>query len=471
MNLKFVKFFTVKNIFIVFAVTVLTNLSVDCISDEPGERKNPVEDRTTDRIAIAKEMEKVLSKGVMEKWYPLCVDEKYGGYLSDFDYKWEPSGGQSKMIVTQSRHIWAAAQAAKFYPENELFPKVSAHGYKFLKDVMWDKEYGGFYDLVNQKGEVLGYPGGKNKKAYGNAFAIYGLAAYFEISGDSTALELAQETFKWLEEHSYDPEYGGYFQFMEREGTPLKNGANGTPPKDQNSSIHLIEAFTELYHVWPDEKLKMRINEMLVLIRDTITTDKGYMNLFFRKDWSPVFYTDEEFKSKNSQYVFDHISFGHDVETAYLLIEASEAIGIENDTVTHRVAKKMVDHAIKNGWDPETGALYDAGYYFDDEENVTILKHETQWWAATEAFNSFLIMADLYPNDPMNYYDKFTITWDYCKNYLIDDEFGGWYRSGLNKVPRAKKGNKGGIWKGNYHNTRSLINCINKLADKSHGKN
>jgi mannobiose 2-epimerase len=420
-------------------------------------------ERTTDRLAIADEMEEVLTKGMMDIWYPLCIDKEYGGYLTSFDKEWNRKERQPKFIVTQARHTWASAQMAKLYPGNKLYREVSEHGYKFLRDVMWDKEYGGYFTMTNREGQVSANRSYNNTKtAYGNAFAIYGLAAYFEISNDSSALDLAIKSFLWLDKHGYDPKFGGYFQFMQRDGTPLVDGHRGTPPKDQNSSIHLIEGFTELYKVWKDDHLKSRIHELLVLIRDTITTQRGYMNLFFRRDWSPVLFTDETYKGGRNEHQFDHVSFGHDIETAYLLLEASEAIGIENDARTHLISKKMTDHTIHHGWDPETGATCDAGYYFEDGD-MTILSKHTPFWVSTESFHTMLIMSELYPDDPINYYDKFTITWDYCKKYLIDHENGGWYPVGLNEAPEAVHEDKGGIWKGNYHSARSLINCIKTL--------
>jgi mannobiose 2-epimerase len=442
---------------IVITILALISVSISSCDSSPGI--------TTDRLAIADEMEEVLTKGMMDIWYPLCIDREYGGYISSFDNTWKQKERQSKFIVTQARHTWATAQMAKMYPENKMYKEYSEHGYIFLRDVMWDKEYGGYFTMTNREGKVLENDRYElTKQAYGNAFAIYGLAAYFEISHDSSALELAIKSFHWLDKHSHDPEYGGYFQFMLQDGTPMVEGHRGTPPKDQNSSIHLIEGFTELYKVWKDDHLKSRINEMLVLIRDTITTEKGHMNLFFRRDWSPVFYTDETYPGGRNEYAFDHVSFGHDIETAYLLMEASEAIGIENDTRTRAISKRMTDHTIDQGWDPETGATYDSGYYF--EENVmTILNNHTFFWVSTESFNTMLIMSGLYPDDPMDYYDKFTITWEYCKKYLIDHENGGWYNTGLNEDPESIHGDKGGIWKGNYHSARSLINCIKILRN------
>ena len=420
--------------------------------------------RTIDPLAIADEMELVLTKGMMDFWYPLCIDEEYGGFLSSFDKDWKPREQQAKFIVMQGRHTWAAAQMAKMYPDNPIYLKASKHGCKFLIDVMWDKEYGGYYTLTNRQGELVEDEDfALTKTAYGNAFAIYGLSAYFEVSKDSAVLEQAIKSFKWLDEHSYDPEYGGYFQFISRDGTALKEGHKKTPPKDQNSSIHILEGLTALYEVWPDEQLKSRIDEMLVLIRDTITTEKGYMNLFFRQDWSPVYYTDAVYKGGKNEHLLDHISFGHDIETAFLLLEASHVLGRKNDKLTHLVSKRMCDHTIENGWDPISGATFESGYYFENQEGMTILESFTQWWAATESFHTMLIMSELYSDDPIDYYDKFTLSWDYCKNNLIDYEGGGWYRTGINENPREVEGDKGSIWKGNYHNARSLINCIHIL--------
>ncbi len=417
-----------------------------------------------DPLAIADEMELVLTRGMMEYWYPRCIDEEYGGYLSSFDKDWKQKEKQLKFIVMQARHTWASAQMAKMYPDNPLYLKVSEHGYHYLRDVMWDKEYGGYYTTLNRQGKVLEDEDYElTKLAYGNAFAIYGLSAYYAASGDPGALEQAIKSFKWLDEHSYDKQFGGYFQFMLRDGTALKEGHRGTPPKDQNSSIHILEALSALYELWPDEHLKSRIDEMLTIIRDTITTEKGYMRLFFRQDWSPVYYTDEEYKGGKDGHLFDYISFGHDIETAFLMLEASHAIGRENDLKTYLVAKRMTDHTIKNGWDPLTGATYESAYYFKDKEGISILENYTQWWASTESFHTMLIMSELYPDDPMDYYEKFALTWDYCKNYLIDSERGGWYRTGINEHPWEVEEDKASIWKGNYHNARSLITCINIL--------
>ncbi len=426
----------------------------------------------TNRSTILAEMKHLLNQS-FELWYPLSIDSAEGGFFSDINYKWQLEGKQNKMIVTQARHVWSASNAAIFYKKYDYLPKISAHGFKFLKNIMWDKKYGGFYDQVDREGKVInqngfGLPNEKQviKDAYGNAFAIYGLAAYYNVSKDTSALRLAVETFNWLDKHSYDPKYGGYFQFLSRNGTPFKEGYHGVPPKDQNSSIHILECFTELYSVWPDSTLKLRLKSLLGVIRDKFVTNKGYLDLFFNRDLTPVSYRDSSAEARKKHFELDHVSFGHDIETGYLLLEASKALGIKNDSTTLRIAKKMVDHTIKNGWDEKVGGIFDGGYYFKGDNKITIIMKTKQWWSQVEALNSCLMMSELFPNDKMNYYKKFCEQWNYIKNYLIDKKYGGFYWGGIDEVPEIKTYPKGTIWKGDYHTTRGLINCIGRLQTK-----
>jgi cellobiose epimerase len=427
---------------------------------QPDSSRAPVE---TNRDSIAAHMRQALNLE-FERWYPKCVDTTCGGYFSDLNADWELDGPQRKMIVTQARHVWSASNAALFYPDSAAFLNVAEHGVRWLRTTMWDHEMGGFYDLVDRGGTPIPENGEIIKRAYGNSFAIYGLAAYARATQDPAALELAQAGFRWLERHSYDPQYGGYFQFMKRDGTPFLEGYAESPPKDQNSTIHLLESFTELYRIWPNDTLRARLASLHRLVRDTITNDPGYMTLFFGRDWTPVSYRDSSADVRERNYEFDHVSFGHDVETAYLLLEASEALGMHNDTTTLRTAKTMVDHALRYGWDEKLGGFFDGGYYVAAADRPSIIRDTKEWWSQAEALNSLLMMSDLFPADAMQYYDRFCAQWHYCKGYVIDMERGGWYWGGVDRVPQHRTGPKGTIWKGNYHTSRALINCIRRLA-------
>jgi mannobiose 2-epimerase len=422
-------------------------------------------------VSIDDEIEISLKQNLLGTWYPRAVDSTYGGFLSSFTYDFKPTGDQQKMIVTQARHTWTNAKAAMRYPDIAHYKQGARHGYEFLRDVMWDSTYGGFYWLVERDGTPV--KDDTIKTAYGNSFGLYALVAYYQLSKDPEALQLAKQSFEWLEKYSHDHEYKGYFQHLGRSGTPIFRNRN-TPStaetgyKDQNSSIHLLEALTQLYQVWPEPLVRERLREMLFLIRDTIVKDKGYLVLFLERDWTPVSFYNKPDSVIEQHHSLDHVSFGHDVETAYLMIEASATLGIQNDSTTHRIAKKMVDHALNYGWNENdsTGSFYDEGYYFKDKPGLTITRDTKNWWAQAEGMNTLLLMSQLYPNDPMNYYDKFRKAWKYIDTNLIDHEHGDWYAGGLDKQPEMRTALKGHIWKACYHQYRAMTNCIDMLREK-----
>jgi mannobiose 2-epimerase len=417
---------------------------------------------------VADEMEKLLMENMMPVWYPRVIDTLYGGYLSDFNYKWEMTDQQQKMIVTQARHVWTCSKM-KAFTGDDKYLEYAKHGFHFLRDVMWDKEYGGFFNLVTREGVPINEGNNPHiqKNAYGNAFAIYALAAYYKESKDPEALDLAKQAFAWLEKGSHDALHGGYFQFLDQDGSPFKSGMRFIPPKDQNSSIHLMEAFTELYQVWPDELVRQRLQEMFLLIRDVIVSERGSLQLYLSESLTPVSLKDSSKEVHRKMYFLDHMSFGHDVETAYLLMEAAEALRFK-DKKTPVVCKKMVDNAMNFGWDNETAGVFDAGYFYKGEEEVTILRDTKNWWAQAETLNTLLIMSELYPNDPLDYRKRFLEQWKFIKEYLVDWEYGEWYPGSIDKEPEAKLANKAQIWKGNYHTARSMINCISRIKKKGH---
>jgi len=440
---------TIKHIFYSICCLLLVSLLMGCAPKIDRESQTLID-----------EMERSLKTELLDVWYPLSLDTVYGGFLSNLSYDWRPEERQYKMIVTQTRHVWTSSVAAMYYNDDK-YRRIAEHGVRFLKEKMWDQRYGGFYMLMNREGNPEKGSGLAEKSAYGNAFAIYALATYYQMSGDTTALQLAQKTFRWLEEHNYDTEYGGYFDRQLRDGSLPADFRW----KVQNSSIHLMEAFTALYIVWPDSLLHQRLLEMLTLTRDTITSEKGYLVLYFQSDLTPISFRDSSAAVRAANVQFDHVSFGHDVETAYLMLEAAHALGLGHDSKTLAVAKKMVDHALANGWDMEKGGFFYEGYYFNDSDTITIINERKEWWVQAEGLNALLLMAKLFPEEK-KYYNDFKKQWEYINKYLIDHEHGGWYRQGLDKSPEQLKVPKASVWKINYHNVRALMNCIKMLKSE-----
>ena len=427
---------------------------------------------------LAGEFADALRKGIVDRWYPLVVDKECGGYFTNVAYNWKLPPEQEKMIVTQARHVWTLSKLASFLNDRS-FETMGLHGYYSLRIHMWDAEYGGFYQIRNRVGGLSDVNGWRDeKRTYGNAFGIYALAALYRQTGNNEILNFAQEAFRWVEEHAYDPKGEGYFEFLTREGKPFDSSSQYKTIasdrselgfKDQNSSIHLLEAYTELYHVWKSPQLRMQLERLLVLIRDTMVSKEGSLRLFFHPDWSPVSFRDAAEEVRKANFGLDHVSFGHDYETAFLMLEASHALGLKNDTRTLAVAKRMLDHAIRFGFDESVGGFYDGGYYFKGETECSIVKDSKNWWAQAEGLNALLLFSKIFPQEK-KYEDHFLKQWKYVRTYIIDPQNGDWFEGGIDKEPHFKTGPKSHMWKCTYHTGRALMNCINLLTGENSAK-
>lgn len=431
--------------------------------------------QTVDELPVKTQLEEILNDHDLNLWYPKVIDKTNGGFYSNYAYDWTKQENQNKFIVTQARHVWTLSKAYEFYPERTEYKEYAKHGYEFLRDFMWDNKFGGFYQLVDSTGNVPDESYALEKRAYGNSFAIYALAAYYKISKDQEVLNHAIQAFQWLDEKAFDQEFGGYFQYLYEDGSiiprsVLEDGYNASDKahvglKDYNSSIHILEAFTELYHVWPDDTLKDRLTNMYHVVSEIMYDPRGFLKLHFYPDWTLV--EDDELIAIAGERSFytNHVTFGHDVETAFLLLEAAEALEIAENEIMPK-AKLFVDHALEKGWDNEIGGFYEQGKYIDGE--MKILDEGKNWWAQSEGLNSLLLMHSHFPQDPNNYYEKFELQLSYIDKNLLDHQYLGWYTGGIDYHPEFKKAQKAQIWKGNYHTARSLMHCISMLENEKH---
>lgn len=415
---------------------------------------------------------------LLKRWYPLVLDTAFGGYLTNLTYDWQIPTAQDKMLVSQARHIWTTSEAASFLPNGETYSAYARHGLAFLQEHMWDSKYGGFFQIRNRRGgysECRGWR--QEKRTYGNAFAILALARFYRLTEDPSALNLAKDAFHWLEAHAFDPTYGGYFQFLTREGLVIDNSSHYQTEaddkhecgyKDLNSSIHLLEAYTELYRVWKDRFLKVQLTSLLGLIRDTMGTDQGFLRLFFTQDWTPLSFRDAPTRTRMLNYALDHVSFGHDCQTSFLLLEASHALGLESDARTLLTAQRLLEHSIVNGWDQRCGGFFDGGYYQKDSAHCAIVRTTKTWWSQADALNALLLFSHIFPSDRC-YRELFEKQWEYIEAFLIDHRFGDWFEGGLDREPDNITAPKSHMWKCTYHTSRVLMNCIALLSPESGG--
>ncbi|MGI4787566.1 MAG: AGE family epimerase/isomerase [Janthinobacterium lividum] len=395
-------------------------------------------------IRFAEEVEDNLERHVLGQWFPRAVDPS-GGFHQNYADDWTrlPTGDRS--VVYQSRLIWLASQAARRYPEQaEAYLGFASHGFSFLAEKLWDSEHGGFYWSLGDAGEP---ERGGEKHVYGLSFAIYAAAALYQATLDESALDLAKDAYFWLQDHAHDALNGGWHEAQTREGVsilgPTADGAKGAVItqygfKSMNTHIHLLESLTALYEVWPDPALRLSLTEAFEIVRDKIAVESvGCLNLFFTSAWRAL---------------PDHDSFGHDVETAFLLVEAAAALGQPEETRTWALARRIVDHALDYGWDTEHGGFYDAGAVFG-----RAFQRDKVWWVQAEGLNALLLLHRHFGAETDRYWAAFRQQWDFIQTYQIDARHGGWY-SEVNQDGTPKPGRvKSDRWTEGYHQGRALL--------------
>jgi cellobiose epimerase len=402
--------------------------------------------------AIEKELTDLLNA-----WYPALIDTVNGGYWTNLAYDWTLLNNQDKMLVTQARGLWTAAKAAALFPDNPVFRKAADHGYRFLTEKMWDYQNGGFYLYYYIESQSVSST--QFKLIYGNAFALYALSEYAKINNSPDVLGWLKKTFQWLDQAAHDRQYKGYYNYIIPQNAQgrSQNFFMGDPDlKDQNNHIHLMEAFANTFLVWPDPVLKERLDETFKLVRDTMVNEKGYLNLFFSKEWKPVNHTNEPRDYILQNIYSDHVSFGHNIETAFLLLDASKALYGAPDSLTIDVARMLIDHTLINGFDKEYYGLYDKGYYFKDKAEIEIVNDDKVWWSQAEAWHALALITQYYPHNE-KYSRAFAQMWTYINEQMIDRRYRGWYSNGLDSNPGNRNEPKGNQWKGCYHNGRALM--------------
>ena len=409
-------------------------------------------------LKLAEEAELMLRRDVLGVWFPRTVDTTNGGFHANFTRDWKPLPGDGKFSVFQGRMTWIAAQVALRRPDLKAqFLPAARHGLDYLLNVMWDKQAGGFFWGLDEKGAVSpAFTDGKH--LYGMSFCLYGAAAAYEATKDPRALELAQRAFRWMDEHAHDAKHGGYFEWLTRDGRVVQARSapghveaipvSGFPLgyKSMNTHIHLLESFTELYRVWKDDGLRRRLAELLAIVRDKICVEPGAMNLYFTNDWRAI---------------PGHDSYGHDVETAYLMLEAAEVLGQKGDAVTERTARLLVDHALAYGWDETYGGFFREGTAAGEAEDT-----KKEWWAQVEGLNTLLLMHEKYGRETDTYFRAFQHQWQFIRDRQVDREFRGLYdtteRDGTpTNTPKAR------MWKAAYHDGRALLNVIERLRRRA----
>lgn len=368
-------------------------------------------------------------------------DSEYGGFYGYMGYDLAIDKKAVKGCILNSRILWFFSNAFLTLGEDALL-KEARHAFLFLKEHFLDREYGGVYWSLSYDGR----PEDDTKHTYSQAFAIYALSSYYDASGDGEALEIARSLIRLVEDKCRD-EYG-YLEAFTRDFHPEDNdklSENGVmAEKTMNTLLHIFEAYTEFYRVTKEEQVADRLKYMLGLMADRIYNQElGRQEVFFDRTWNSL---------------IDLYSYGHDIETAWLVDRGLKILG--DRALTERLAP--ITEAI-------TENIYNRAYTdhsLANEAENGVVDMTRVWWVQAEAVVGFL---NGYQKNPekSEYLRAAEDIWGYIRDYMIDKREGSEWFSGLD-VDRKPLGKPiADPWKCPYHNGRMCFEVIRRLRNAS----
>jgi len=380
-------------------------------------------------------------KNILTWWATHAPDNTHGGFYGKIDNDNQITADAPKGSVLNARILWSFAAAYNHQPEPGYL-EMADRAYQYIVNHFIDEENGGVYWSVNYKGNPLD----TKKQVYAIAFTIYALSEYYRASKTENAKQLAIDLFYLLVEKAYDPINTGYFEAFTKDWQPIADlrlsAKDANEKKTMNTHLHVLEGYTNLYRIWPDKALGRHISILLDnFFEHFIDKKSNHLRLFFDEDW---------------QAKGDLVSYGHDIEATWLLLEAAEAI--EDDTSIKKIKEitiTMADATIK-------GLDADGGLWYEYEPKENHLVKEKHWWVQAEAmigfFNAWQISGD------EKYLNISLKNWEFVKSKILDKQNDEWFW-GIDENGDVMPGeDKAGIWKCPYHNSRASLELIGRIV-------
>ena len=329
-------------------------------------------------------------------------DAEFGGYYGYLDYDLVLDKKADKGCILNSRITWFFSNAYTLLRDESLLEEAR-HGFAFMKEHCMDKENGGIFWSMKYNGE----PEDTTKHTYNQAFSIYALSSYYEASGDEEALEMAKELFQIIETRCTDAI--GYKEAFDKEFHEIENdklSENGViAEKTMNTLLHVFEAYTELYRVAGLPEVKERL--------------KWILSTFADKVYNPDRHRQEVFFDAEMNSILDLHSYGHDIETAWLIDRGVEVLGEkEYEEKLTPITRDLTAQIYKVAFD---------GSSLANECEKGIVNEHRIWWVQAEAVVGFL---NGYQKNPekTEYLKAAKAEWNFIKEHLIDKRAGSeWF--------------------------------------------
>lgn len=381
----------------------------------------------------------VLKENILPFWTQKMVDDKRGGFIGQIDGEDKRHENADKSIILNTRILWSFS-AVYLHLQEDQYKQLAKRSFDYLLQHFVDHEYGGVYWMLDAQGKVKD----PKKQVYAQSFMIYALTEYYKITQENRALELSIALFKLIEKYSLDTQHNGYLEAFDQQWQLLEDlrlsDKDANEKKTMNTHLHVLEAYTNLYRIWKDESLHQALKNLIELFLDKFIDDKGHFKLFFDEIW----------ESKT-----DKISYGHDIEGSWLLYEAAEVL--DDQPLLEKVKKvsvEMADVFIDEGISPENGV-------YNDSENG-VYEDEFHWWPQAEAMVGLVNAWQLTGNE--HYLEVTAGIWEFTQKKMIDWKNGEWYWGINSKGEILKEEDKAGPWKCPYHNSRALLEVIQRLG-------
>lgn len=385
-------------------------------------------------------MQDVLMGNILPFWLEKTIDRENGGFYGRIDGHGVLHKEAEKGAILNARILWTFSAAYRVLRKPEYL-EAATRAKDYVIAHFYDKEFGGTYWSL----DYLGQPKDTKKQFYAIGFMIYGLSEYARATGDKEALDYAIRLFDTIESHSFDRENNGYIEACTREWGEIADmrlsDFDANYPKSQNTHLHIIEPYTNLFRVWKDERLERALRNLINIFTDHILNpETHHLDLFFENDWT-----------RGAGHLE---SYGHDIECSWLMHEAALVLGDKDVLAKVEPVVQMVAKASEKGLNADGSMIHEANL---DNGHVD---DDLHWWVQAETVVGFFNIYQYFGDETA--LDKAERCWQYIKDNLIDRENGEWYWSRHADGTLNTDDDKAGFWKCPYHNGRMCLEIIER---------
>ena len=388
----------------------------------------------TSLIQLKAEVHNELIQNILPFWSGRMVDEENGGFYGRINGNNQIIRDAGKGGILNARILWTFS-SAYLQEKNPLYLEMADRAKEYILNHFFDPEFGGTYWYLSNDGK----PVDTKKQIYSQAFFIYALTEHFKASEDESSLKTAIDLFRIIEKQSFDTELNGYFEAFSRDWVLLDDlrlsEKDANEKKTMNTHLHILEAYTNLYHVWKDDLLKTRLRNLIIIfIEKIVDQETRHLDLFFDENW------------KSGSEI---VSYGHDIEASWLIDEAARVLG--DPDLLGKVQNICTGIAIAacEGLQPD-GSLF---YELDKAKGHP--DKDRHWWVQAEAVVGFMNAFEL-TEDP-EWLNRALKCWNFISEKLVDRGNGEWFWSISDAGIQNLKEDKAGFWKCPYHNSRMCL--------------